>query len=120
MKHLQKKVAETLKYQPLPLFSRGKKTFPGFIRLHLKSQKELKRGSNAEGKGIHNQRIFRGIWQGNQLFIPKGILAFPQSASISLPQTFSAYETHLKREHLVEAFPLRGNRSNSSCLHGKD
>lgn len=42
MKHFQKKVVETLKYQPLPLFSRGKKPFPGFIRLHLKSQKELK------------------------------------------------------------------------------
>lgn len=101
------------KVPALAFVLQGKKTtFPSFIRLHLKSQKELKRAGNAEGKGIREQRAVKGIWQGNQLFILKGTLAFPRSASVSPSQKFSAYETHLKREHLVEAFPLRGNHSN--------
>lgn len=96
------------------LFSRGKKkTFPGFVRLHLESQKELKGAGDAESKGTNDQGVVTGIWPGNQDFILKAILVFPLSASISL---FPARET---REEGASgwAFPLPGS---SRFLGGKD
>lgn len=102
-----------------------RKTFPGFIRLHLKSQKELKRAGNAEGKGIREQRAVKGIWQGNQVIYPKRHSGLPSVClCFTTTEVFSiwnASEEGASGGGLPFAWQSQQPcGSDSSCLHGKD